>query len=267
VATPITLTVTATNSIGISTSAIATVTINPAPAIQPPVANPVAAVSIPVGSTDVNILITGSDPNVPARTPLLFTVTQAPAGTLLFPSAGCALGVVQGNLCVTPSGPTSATVSFNAPATPASVTLTITAINSGGVASVPITTTITVTDVFSITAAEYRSNKQRLIVNVTDNTIDPTITITLQPFRCETAAAPCVQTAPGVWTYDPNPANGGVGNLFTGGAGGLYVLDVVGVPAPACKLGGTYATPCNVVSIGARSSKGGTASSVLTRIR
>jgi hypothetical protein len=267
VATPITVTVTATNAIGISTSAITAVTINPAPAILAPVANPVAAVSIPVGSTDVNILITGSDPNVPARTPLLFTVTQAPAGTLLFPSAGCALGVVQGNLCVTPSGPTSATVSFNAPATPASATLTITAINSGGVSSTPITTTVTVTDVFSITAAEYRANKKRLIVNVTDNTIDPTIQIVLQPFRCETAAAPCVQTAPGLWMYDPNPANGGVGNLFTGGAGGLYVLDVVGVPAPACNLGGAYLTPCGVVSISAQSSKGGVASSVLTRIR
>ncbi len=267
VATPITLTVTATNAIGISTSAVTTVTINPAPAILAPVANPVAAVSIPVGSTDVNILITGSDPNVPARTPLLFTVTQAPAGTLLFPSAGCALGVVQGNLCVTPSGPTSATVSFNAPATPASATLTITAINSGGVSSTPITTTVTVTDVFSITAAEYRANKKRLIVNVTDNTIDPTIQIVLQPFRCETAAAPCVQTAPGLWMYDPNPANGGVGNLITGGAGGLYVLDVVGVPAPACNLGGAYLTPCGVVSISAQSSKGGVASSVLTRIR
>ena len=267
VATPITVTVTATNTIGASTSAVTTVTVNPAPVILAPVANPVAATSIPVSSTDVNILITGSDPNVPVQTPLLFTVTQAPAGTLLFPSAGCALGVVQGNLCVTPSGPTSATVSFNAPATPASVTLTITAINSGGVASTSITTTVTVTDVFSITAAEYRSNKKRLIVNVTDNTIDPTIQIFLQPYRCEVAAAPCVQTAPGVWTYDPNPANGGVGNLFTGGAGGLYVIDVVGVPAPACNLNANYNTPCSVVAISAQSSKGGTASSVLTRIR
>ncbi|HEY7404756.1 MAG TPA: hypothetical protein VIB39_14625 [Candidatus Angelobacter sp.] len=264
---PITVTVTATNAIGISTSAITTVTINPAPVIKPPVVNPVAAVSVPVGSTDVSLLITGSDPNVPAQTPLLFTVTQAPAGTLLFPSAGCALGTNQGNLCVTPSGPTSATVSFNAPAVPASVTLTIRAINAGGVASAPITTTVTVSDVFSITAAEYRANKQRLIVNVTDNTIDPTIQIFLQPYRCETAAAPCVQTAPGVWTYDPDPAHGGVGNLFTGGAGGLYLIDVVGVPAPACNLNANYRTPCSVVSISAVSSKGGAASSVLTRIR
>ncbi|HEU5414582.1 MAG TPA: hypothetical protein VFW31_12525 [Candidatus Angelobacter sp.] len=265
--TNITLTVTATNTIGIFTSAPVTVTITPPVPILPPVANPVAAVSVPVNASDVSILITGSDPNVPAQTPLLFTVTQTPAGTLQFPSGGCALGVVQGNLCVTPSGPTSATVSFNAPATPVSVTLTITAINAGGVVSAPITTTITVTDVFSITAAEYRTNKQRLIVNVTDNTIDPTIQIFLLPYRCENAAAPCVQTAPGVWTYDPDPAHGGIGNLFTGGAGGLYLIDVVGAPAPACNLNANYKTPCSVVSISAQSSKGGTASSVLTRIR
>jgi len=268
VPTPITVTVTATNTIGLSTSAVTTVTINPAPVIQPPVANPVAASSVPVNSTDVSILITGSDPNVPARTPLLFTVTQVPAGTLQFPSGGCALGVVQGNLCVTPSGPTSATVSFNAPATPNSVTLTISAINSGGAVSTPITTTVTVTDVFSITAAEYRTNKQRLIVNVTDNTIDPTIQIFLQPYLCETAVAPCVlNPATGFWMYDPDPANGGVGNLFTGGAGGLYLIDVVGAPKPACNLGGAYSTPCGTVSIRALSSKGGVASSVLTRIR
>ena len=264
----ITVTVTATNSVGVASGPVSTtVTINPAPAVLAPVANPVAAVLVPVSSSDVALLITGSDPNVPARTPLLFTVTQAPAGILQFPSAGCALGVIQGNLCVTPSGPTTATVSFNAPALPAVVTLTITAINSAGVLSAPVTTTVTATDVFSITAAEYRTNKQRLIVNVTDNTIDPTIQIFLQPYRCEIAGAPCVQTAPGIWTYDPDPANGGVGNLFTGGAGGLYIIDVVGAPEPACNLGGAYRTPCNTVSVGARSSKGGTASSVITRIR
>jgi hypothetical protein len=265
--TPITVTVSAINTIGLATSALTTVTINPPVPVLPPVANPVAAVLVPVSSSDVSLLVTGSDPNVPAQTPLIFTVTQTPAGTLQFPSAGCALGTNQGNVCVTPSGPNTATISFNAPAVPASVALTITVINSAGVASAPITTTVTVTDIFSITAAEYRTNKQRLIVNVADNTIDPTIQIFLQPYRCETAAAPCVQTAPGVWMYDPDPVNGGVGNLFTGGAGGLYIIDVVGAPAPACNPGGAYKTPCGVVSISARSSKGGTASSALTRIR
>jgi hypothetical protein len=266
---PITLTVTATNTIGITSAPVSTtVTINPLSAVLAPVVNPVAATSVPVNSSDVSLLVTGFDPNVPARTPLTFTVTQTPAGTLLFPSAGCALGTIQGNLCVTPSGPTSATISFNAPATPVSVTLTITAINSAGVASAPITTTVAVTDVFSITAAEYRTNKQRLIVNVTDNTIDPTIQIFLQPYRCETAAAPCVlNPATGFWMYNPDPAVGGVGNLFTGGAGGLYLIDVVGAPAPACNLGGQYKTPCGVISISAVSSKGGVASSVVTRIR
>lgn len=266
--TDITVTVIATNTIGVASApASSTVTINPAAAVLAPVVNPVAAISVPVNSTDVSMLVTGSDPNVPARTPLTYVVTQTPAGTLQFPSAGCALGTTQGNLCVTGSGVTSATISFNAPAAPVTVTLTITAINSAGVASAPVNATVTVTDVFSITAAEYRTNKQRLIVNITDNTVDPTIQIFLQPYRCETATAPCVQTAGGVWMYDPDPANGGVGNLFTGGAGGLYLIDVVGAPAPACNLGGQYRTPCGVVAISARSSKGGVAASVVTRIR
>lgn len=266
--TPITVTVIATNSVGIASApAVTTVTVNPPPVVLAPVANPVAGVLIPVNSTDVNLLITGSDPNVPARTPLLFLVTQAPAGALQFPGAGCALGTNQGNLCVTSSGPTSATVSFNAPALPVTVTLTITAVNSGGVLSTPITTTVTVTDVFSITAAEYRQNKQRLIVNVTDNTPDPTIQIFLTPYQCEVNAAPCVPNAAGVWMYDPTPANGGVGNLFTGGAGGLFVLDIVGAPEPACNQNGVYKTPCGLVSVHALSSKGATASSVITRIR
>lgn len=264
--TPITVTVTATNTISISASISTTVTITPA--ILPPVVNPVANITIPVGSTDVSLLVTGSDPNVPALTPLTFTVTQVPAGVLLFPSAGCALGTTQGNLCVTSSGPTSATISFNAPGAPTSVTLTVTAINSAGVVSAPVSVTVTITDVFSVTAAEYRTNKQRLIVNVTDNTIDPTIQMFLQPYRCESNIAPCVPTAtPNVWIYDPDPAHGGVGNLFTGGAGGLYVIDVTGAPAPACGNPAAYKTPCNIVSIIVRSSVGGTASSALTRIR
>jgi len=264
----VTVTVTATNSIGTASVPVST-TVTIVPISLPPVVNPVAAVSVPVGSTDVSLLVTASDPNVPALMPLTYTVTQVPAGTLLFPSGGCALGTTQGNLCVTVSGATtSATISFNAPAAPTSVTLNITVTNSAGL-STTITTTVTVTDVFAITAAEYRSNKQRLIVNVTDQTIDPTIQIFLQPYRCETNLAPCVPVAPGspVWMYNPDPAAGGLGNLFTGGAGGLYVFDISGVPPPACNLGGQYRTPCGTVSISVVSSKGGSASSVLTRIR
>jgi hypothetical protein len=247
---------------GSPSTATATVHVNAAP---PPTVNPVAAISVPVNTVNVSMLVTGSDPT--GLTPLTFTVTQSPAGTLLFPTNGCAGGVTQGNLCVTPTGPTQAAISFNAPATPGVVTLTIRAINTAGVLSTPVNTTVTLTDVFNITAAEYRIGKQRLIVNVTELTLDPTIVILLNPYRCEANAAPCVQTAPGVWMYDPDPANGGVGNLFTGGAGGLYIIDVVGAPKPACNLGGAYAIPCGNVSISARSSKGGTATSVITKIR
>jgi hypothetical protein len=263
VAKDVTVSVTASNACaGSPSTATATVHVNAALA---PTVNPVAAISVPVNTVNVSMLVTGSDPT--GLTPLTFTVTQAPVGTLLFPTNGCAGGVTQGNLCVTPTGPTQAAISFNAPATPGVVTLTIRAINSAGVLSAPVTTTVTLTDVFNITAAEYRIGKQRLIVNVTELTLDPTILIFLNPYRCEINAAPCVQTAPGVWMYDPDPANGGVGNLFTGGAGGLYIVDVVGAPKPACNLGGLYQTPCGNVSISARSSKGGTATSALTRIR
>jgi hypothetical protein len=255
---------TASNSCaGSPNTATSTVHVN---AALPPVVTPPAATSVPATTTDVAMLVSATDPNVPALTPLTFNVTQAPAGTLLFPSAGCT-GVVQGNLCVTQITATSARVTFNAPATPATVTLTFTATNTAGVASAPATTTVTVTDLFSITAAEYRIGKQRLIVNVTDQTIDPTIQIFLNPYQCETDAAPCAPNAQGIWMYNPDPAAGGVGNLFTGGAGGLYIIDVVGAPKPACNRNGNYATPCNIVSISTRSSKGGTASSVLTRIR
>src|SRR6185369_497009 len=76
--TPITVTVSAINTIGLATSALTTVTINPPVPVLPPVANPVAAVLVPVSSSDVSLLVTGSDPNVPAQTPLIFTVTQTP---------------------------------------------------------------------------------------------------------------------------------------------------------------------------------------------
>jgi len=34
-------------------------------------------------------------------------------------------------------------------------------------------------------------------------------------------------------TYNPDPAAGGVGNVFTNNGGGLYILDMVGAPEPA----------------------------------
>jgi len=267
VAKDVTASLTVSNACAGSPST-ATATVHVAAAL-PPTVNPVAGISVPVNTVNVSMLVTGSDPG--GLTPLTFTVTQSPVGTLLFPTNGCAGGVTQGNLCVTPTGPTQAAISFNVPATPSVVTLTIRAMNSAGVLSAPVNTTVTLTDVFSITAAEYRIGKQRLIVNVTQLTADPTIQIFLNPYRCEVNAAPCVQTAPGVWMYDPDPAATppGVGNLFTGGALGVYIIDVVGAPKPACNLGGVYQTPplCTNVSISARSSKGGTATSVITKIR
>jgi hypothetical protein len=153
----------------------------------------------------------------------------------------------------------------------ATLNFSIVATNSAGSSSAAEFTSVTVNplpDVLSITSVEYRTGKQRLIINVTDATDNPAIQIFLNPYRCEVSAAPCaLNPVTGFWMYNPDPAAGGVGNIFTYGVGGLYLLDVVGAPRPACNLGGNYATPCNNVSISVRSSQGGTGSSVVTKIR
>ena len=145
------------------------------------------------------------------------------------------------------------------------------ATNTAGASSAPEFTSVTVNplpDSLSITNAEYRTGKQRLIINVTDATDNPAINVFLQPYRCEANAPPCaLNPATGFWMYNPDPAAGGVGNLFTFAAGGLYTIDVTGAPRPACNLGGAYATPCGNASVKVTSSQGGTATSVLTKIR
>jgi hypothetical protein len=247
-------TVTVTNSAG-SASAIANVTVS----LDQPIVNPVAPQTVFSG-TPVTINITGTDPG---GLPLTFTVTQT-AGPAPNPPG----------LVVTQLPPSGATANFTytlpvgAPA--ATLTFSIVA-NNGLLNSAPQITTVTVNplaDQLSITSVEYRIGKQRLILNVTDATVNPAINIFLNPYRCEVNAAPCVlNPATGFWMYNPDPAAGGVGNLMTFGAGGLYLLDVVGAPRPACNLGGAYATPCGNVSVSVVSSQGGTASSVVTRIR
>jgi len=246
-------TVTVTNSAG-SASATANVAI----AVDQPIVNPVAPQTVFSG-TPVTMNITGTDPG---GLPLTFTVTQT-GGPAPNPPG----------LVVTQNPPSGATATFTytLPVGAPAATLTFSIVASNGLLnSAPQTTSVTVNplpDALSITSVEYRIGKQRLIINVTDATVNPAIQIFLNPYRCEIASAPCVQTSPGVWTYNPDPAAGGAGNLFTFGAGGLYLLDVVGAPRPACNLGGAYATPCGNVSVNVRSSQGGTASSVVTRIR
>jgi hypothetical protein len=248
-------TATATNSAG---SASAPTTVNVA--VDIPIVNHVAPQTVFSG-TPVTMIITGSDPG---GLPLTFAVTQ---------TAGPAPNAP--GLVVTQNPPSGATATFTytlpigAPA--ATLNFSIVATNTANQASAAEFTSVTVNplaDSLSITAAEYRTQKQRLIINVTDATDNPTIQIFLNPYRCESNLAPCVlNPATGFWMYNPDPAAGGLGNLFTYAPGGLYTIDVTGVPRPACNLGGNYATPCGNASISVRSSQGGTATSVLTKIR
>jgi hypothetical protein len=248
-------TATATNSAG---SASAPTTVNVA--VDIPIVNHVAPQTVFSG-TPVTMIITGSDPG---GLPLTFAVTQ---------TAGPAPNAP--GLVVTQNPPSGATATFTytlpigAPA--ATLNFSIVATNTANQASAAEFTSVTVNplaDSLSITAAEYRTGKQRLIINVTDATDNPTIQIFLNPYRCESNLAPCVlNPATGFWMYNPDPAAGGVGNLFTYAPGGLYTIDVTGAPRPACNLGGNYATPCGNPSISVRSSQGGTATSVLTKIR
>lgn len=247
-------TVTVTNSAG-SASGVTSVSV----AVDIPIVNHVAPQTVFSG-TPVTMIITGNDP---AGLPLTFAVTQT-AGPAPDPPG----------LVLTQNPPSGATLNFTytlpigAPA--ATLNFSIVATNTAGASSAPEFTSVTVNplpDSLSITNAEYRTAKQRLIVNVTDATVNPAINVFLNPYRCEVNAPPCTPQANGTWMYNPDPAAGGVGNVFTFAPGGLYTIDVTGAPKPACNLGGTYATPCGVASISVRSSQGGTASSVLTKIR
>jgi len=182
--------------------------------------------------------------------PLTFTVTQtgAPALTVL---------------TVTQLTPTSATVNFTAPTLPAAqvtptvINLTITARNTANSISAPEATTITVNplpDSVLITATEFRTGKQRLVINASSSVVSPNVILTLQPYACEVPSpagqAPCPN---GIF----NPAS--LGNTFTNNGGGLYILTLVGAPAPACQNpNGTFATVCPAAPLQVKSNHNGT---------
>jgi hypothetical protein len=227
---PVTLgfTLTATNSKGSSTSTI-TITVNGA---LSPTVNHVAPVSIASGANG-SFVIKASDPNIPALTPLTFTVTQtgAPALTGLTVTNQACAPLVAGTNC--------AKVTFTAPSLnvqqvlPTVIQLTITARNTAGAVSAAENTTVTVNplaDTVTITASEYRTTKQRLVLTATTSVPAPSanVILTLRPYVTITGA-----------TFDPTT----LGNVFTNTAG-LYTLTLVGAPRPAA----SPATPLVVVS-------------------
>ena len=89
-------------------------------------------------------------------------------------------------------------------------------------ASAPEFTTVTVNplpDSVTITAAEYRISKQRLILNATSSVISPAVVLKLAPYVTTLGT-----------TFDPCAS---LGCTFTNNGGGLYLLDIVGAPEPA----------------------------------
>lgn len=223
------LSLTVTNGCGTST-ATSSVLVKAAMA---PVINAVSGVTIFSGANGALNNVTGSDPNLPAPglLPLTWTIAQNPANTL-------------SNLVITSTGTATANITFSAPILPATqvtntvVTLTITAKNSANVSS-SVNTTVTVKplpDTITITNAEYRTGKQRLIITITSS--NPNATWTLQPYACASAQPAGVPPCPN-GIFDPT----GLGNTFSL-VNGVLSLTLVGAPEPAIPP----ATPLVVIS-------------------
>jgi len=216
--TIVNLTLTVTNNVGptgtSSSTSIAQITVL---AAQPPVVNAVAPQSV-IGGQLGTFTITGTDPNTPAL-PITFTYvgsSQVSGPPLAFPA------VTIGN----PSNATQATVSFTAPLLPAAQVdpnvyeLSFKAknnVNPNFSPTIVVTVTVRpVPDIISITDAEYRTGKQRLILSATSN--DPTAVLKLLPYARLSGG-----------TFDPTL----LGVTFTNAGAGLWTLTLVGAPQPA----------------------------------
>jgi hypothetical protein len=153
-------------------------------------------------------------------------------------------------ITVTPASPTSATVSFTAPAVGvvSQARLSLTATNTAGLTSSAVTVVVTINpppvgDTVLITGSEFRTGKQRLIITATSNVAG--VTLKLQPYLTTTGAV-----------YNPAPSAGGLGDTFTFAAG-VYTLDISGSPAPACGNPAVYLPPCPLKPLDVLSSGGG----------
>jgi hypothetical protein len=229
----VTLTLTVSNACTLPVAATAVVSVTaPAVVLQNPTVNQVPPLSVFAGQAGT-FTITGSDPNVPALTPLTFAAVQ---------TGGPPLGA----LSVAQNGPTGATVSLTAGAA-GTVQISITATNTGNKVSAAIIATVTVSaapaDTVTITNVTYRTGKQRLILAVTDAPASNAV-LKLLPY---------VYVKNNVDTIF-NPAV--LGDVLTNGGGGLYTMTLVGAPQP--KAGAT---------ITVKSSAGGSGSTNTVLIR
>jgi hypothetical protein len=224
-ATTLNFTVTVTNCAGTSSAAV---TVNVV--VDVPLVNHVTPVTVASGTPGVQtIAISGVDPNGLALT---FAATQSGGNPAL------------GNFTVVNPNPlgTTANINFTVPTLPLGtvlpdvVQLAITATNTSNAVSPTEFTTVTVNpapDLVTVTAAQYRTSKQRLTINASDSVISPNIVLTLQPYKTTTGTI-----------YKPCPADGGVGCVFLNNGNGLYLLDVLGAPEPSCGNPAGNTTPC-----------------------
>ncbi|HEY6908410.1 MAG TPA: hypothetical protein VI356_03505 [Myxococcales bacterium] len=205
-ASPVTATLTATNACGTSTLST-TITINAAGA---PTVNTIPPLSVFSGANG-SFGVSATDPNNETVT---FAVTQTGSPALL-------------NLAVTNNPNNSGTVTFTAPTlplgqvNPTTVTVSVTATNTGNATSAPATTVVTIKplpDAVTVQTAQYRISKQRLDLTASSSVVSPNVVLTLNPYL----------TTQGT-TFDPTA----LGATFTNTGAGAYTLTLVGAPEPA----------------------------------
>ncbi len=207
------LTFTVSNACGVA-SAATTIVVQAAP--KPTIA-PIQNQTVTAGNL---VTLTASSSSLPAPTWVL-SQTSGPTNPALSqtPSAATATGTSQLKFTPTVAG----TYTFGVTATNANGTSPATSVTVTVTASVPTNVTLT--------PVEYRTSKQRLIVTATST--DTTVSsMVLLPYLTESGTM-----------FDP--ATLGAANLTVSlVAPGSFTVTAVGAPAPACNLGGVYATPC-----------------------
>jgi hypothetical protein len=206
---------TATNVCG-AASVDTTITVQAAP---PPTVNAIQNQTVTLGSAAASpVTIVATSASLPAPT---FAWTQ---------TSGAAVAFTQTPTAATATA--TSTIRFT-PAAAGVYSFSVTATNANGTSPavfVNITVTAATPTNVVLTPAEYRIGKQRLVLTATTTDVANVTSMVLQPYLTETGT-----------TFDP--ASLGAAALTNTG-GGIFTLTAVGVPKPACNLGGTYATPC-----------------------
>jgi hypothetical protein len=203
----------ASNPCGVST-VTSTIQVKPSPA---PAIQPITDQNVTAGN---QVTLSATSTSVPTPT-WAWTQTAGPANPVLTQTPAAATPAASSTLKFLPT--VAGTYTFSVTATNANGTSPATTVNVVVAPSVP--TNITLNNV-------YRTAKQRLVITATST--DTTVaTMKLMPYLTEAGT-----------TFDP--ATLGAANLTVSlVAPGSFTVTAVGAPAPACKLGGTYATPCS----------------------